>query len=143
MKAASADIWSGLALGGVGAYIITEAARWEYLGPDGPGPGFFPLWYGIAMAALSLWLVISGLIGKHGEQIDWSGAGRAVATWLAFAAAVAALKLAGFLVSFAALTFFIVAVMYRRPLKNAAIVAVVSAAVFYLVFPVALGVRLP
>lgn len=143
MKAATADISSGLALGGVGAYIIAEAARWEYLGPDGPGPGFFPLWYGIAMAALSLWLVISSLIGKHGEQIDWSGTGRALATWLAFAAAVAALKLAGFLVSFAALTFFIVAVMYRRPLKHAAIVAVVSAAAFYLVFHVALGVGLP
>jgi putative tricarboxylic transport membrane protein len=143
MRAGSADVWSGLALGGVGAYIIAEATRWEYLGPDGPGPGFFPLWYGIAMAALSLVLVVSSLLRTQPEAIDWSGAGRAGATWLAFAAAVAALKLAGFLVSFAALTFFIVAVMYRRPLKHAAIVAVVSAAVFYLVFPVALGVRLP
>jgi putative tricarboxylic transport membrane protein len=143
MKAATADIWSGLALGGVGAYIIAEAARWEYLGTDGPGPGFFPLWYGIAMAALSLWLVLASFWNKDSERIDWSGASRALSTWLAFAAAVAALKLAGFLVSFAALTFFIVAVMYRRPLKNAAIAAVVSAAVFYLVFPVALGVRLP
>lgn len=143
MRALSADFWSGLALGGLGAYIIAEAARWEYLGPDGPGPGFFPLWYGIAMAALSLALVLASFWNKDSERIDWSGASRAFATWLAIAAAVAALKLVGFLVSFAALTFFIVAVMYRRPLKNAAIVAVASAAVFYLVFPVALGVRLP
>jgi putative tricarboxylic transport membrane protein len=143
MKSATADVWSGLALGGVGAYIIAEAARWEYLGPDGPGPGFFPLWYGIAMAALSLWLVLASFWNKDSERIDWSGASRALSTWFAFAAAVAALKLAGFLVSFAALTFFIVAVMYRRPLKNAALVALVGAAVFYLVFPVALGVQLP
>ena len=34
-----------------GAYIIVTASRWEYLGQDGPGPGFFPLWYGIAMSA--------------------------------------------------------------------------------------------
>jgi hypothetical protein len=95
------------------------------------------------MAALSLALVLASFWNKDSERIDWSGASRALSTWLAIAAAVAALKLVGFLISFAALTFFIVAVMYRRPLKNAAIVAVVSAAVFYLVFPVALGVRLP
>jgi len=61
MKARSADFWSGLVLGGLGAYIIVAASRWEYLGQDGPGPGFFPLWYGIAMSVLSLLLVVSSL----------------------------------------------------------------------------------
>ena len=143
MKAGSADLWSGLALGGLGAYIIVQASRWEYLGPDGPGPGFFPIWYGVAMAALSAALVTSSALRKQAETIDWRGAGRAFATWLALAASVAALQLAGFLLSFAALAFFIVAVMYRRPLKVAALVAIASAAAFYLIFPLALGVRLP
>jgi putative tricarboxylic transport membrane protein len=141
LRSASADFWSGLALGGLGAYIIAQAWRWEYLGPDGPGPGFFPLWYGVAMAALSLALVISSVWQR--ESIDWSGAGRVFATWLALAVSVAALKPVGFLVSFAALAFFIVAVMYRRPLKVAATVALAAAAAFYVVFPLALGVRLP
>ena len=141
MKAAAADLWSGLALGGLGAYIIVQASRWEYLGPDGPGPGFFPLWYGVAMAALSLALVLSSLRKQNHERIEWSS--RALVGWLAIAIAVAALKLAGFLVCFAALTFFIIAVMYRRPLKVAAAVAIAAAAAFYLVFPLALGVRLP
>ena len=141
MKAAAADLWSGLALGGLGAYIIVQASRWEYLGPDGPGPGFFPLWYGVAMAALSLALVLSSLRKQNRERIEWSS--RALVTWLALAIAVAGLKLAGFLVCFAALTFFIIAVMYRRPLKVAAAVAIAAAAAFYLVFPLALGVRLP
>jgi putative tricarboxylic transport membrane protein len=141
MKAAAADLWSGLALGALGAYIIVQASRWEYLGPDGPGPGFFPLWYGVAMAALSLALVLSSLRKQNRERIEWSS--RAQVTWLALAIAVAALKLAGFLVCFAALTFFIIAVMYRRPLKVAATVAIVAAAAFYLVFPLGLGVRLP
>jgi putative tricarboxylic transport membrane protein len=143
MKAANADFWSGLALGGLGAYIIFAASRWEYLGADGPGPGFFPLWYGIAMAALSLFLMASSLKEKEGEKINWTGAGRAFGTWAALAASVAALKLAGFLVSFAALTFFIVAVMYRRPLWVAAVVAIAGAAAFYAVFALALGVKLP
>jgi len=141
MRARSADFWSGLALGGLGAYIIVTASRWEYLGPDGPGPGFFPLWYGIAMSVLSLWLVFSSI--RTQTRIDWSDAPRALATWAAFAAMCAAFKLIGFLPAFALLTFFIVAVMYRRPLKVAAAVSVALSAGFYLVFPLALGVKLP
>jgi putative tricarboxylic transport membrane protein len=141
MKALAADCWSGLVLGGLGAYIIVEASRWEYLGADGPGPGFFPLWYGIAMVGLSLALVFSSL--KTQDRIDWSGAGRAFATWFALVVAVALLKVAGFVVCFAALTFFIIAVMYRRPWKVAATAAIAATAAFYLVFPLALGVRLP
>ena len=143
MKAGNGDFWSGLALGGLGAYIIFEAVGWEYLGPDGPGPGFFPLWYGIAMAALSFALVVSSLVRAQPEATDWSGVGRALAAWVALAAAVAALKLVGFVVAFAALAFFMVAVMYRRPLRTAAIVAAAVTAGFYLVFPLALGVKLP
>ena len=48
----------------------------------------------------------------------------------------------GFVVGFALLTFFIVAVMYRRPLWVAAIVGRRGAAGFYLVFALALGVKL-
>jgi putative tricarboxylic transport membrane protein len=143
MKARSADLWSAVALGALGAYIAVQASGWEYLGQDGPGPGFFPLWYGIAMVVLSLGLVLSSLRGRTTETIDWSGSWRAFATWAALVVAVAALKVSGFLISFAALTFFIVAALYRRPLKVAAAVAIVMAAAFYLVFPFALGVRLP
>ena len=142
---AAADFWSGLALAALGAYIVVEAAQWEYLGPDGPGPGFFPLWYGIAMAALSLGLVASSVLRAPGaeERIDWSKAARAFAAWLALAASVAALKLLGFLLAFAALVFFLVAVMYRRPLRVAALMALGSAAAFYVLFALALGVPLP
>lgn len=139
------DFWSGLALAGLGAYIIAEAARWEYLGQDGPGPGFFPLWYGIAMAALSLALVVSSVLREPGaeDRIDWAKARPALAAWVALAAAVAALELLGFLIGFAALAFFLVAVMYRRTLAVAATVALASAAAFYGLFGLALGVRLP
>jgi putative tricarboxylic transport membrane protein len=141
MKARSADFWSGLVLGGLGAYIIFAASRWEYLGQDGPGPGFFPLWYGIAMSALSLLLVFSSL--KTQSRIAWSDAPRALATWGAFAVMCAAFKLIGFLPAFALLTFFLVAVMFRRPLKVAAAVSAALSAGFYLLFPLALGVKLP
>jgi len=140
MRYRSGDFWSGLALAALGGYIVSAARGWEYLGQDGPGPGFFPLWYGIAMLALSLVLIFSK---KENQKIEWQGAGRAFAAWAAFAVSVAVLKLVGFLVSFAVLTFFIVAVMYRRPPAVAALVAIGVAAGFWLVFPLALGVALP
>ena len=144
MKARSADFWSGLALGGLGAYIIAVASRWEYMGQDGPGPGFFPLWYGIGMAALSLMLMVSSVTNKgRGSVIDWSGARSAFVAWAAFSVMVASLPLVGFVIGFAALTLFIVLVMYRKPLKVAAITAVALSAGFYLIFPLALGVKLP
>ena len=139
MRHRSPDFWSGLALAALGGYIVNEARAWEYLAADGPGPGFFPLWYGVAMLALSAGLVV---FGKE-SAVDWRGAGRALATWAALAVSVAALKLVGFAISFAALTFFIVAVMYRRRPAVAALVALGVVAGFYVVFPLALGVALP
>jgi putative tricarboxylic transport membrane protein len=141
----SGDLWSGVALAVLGLYIIFQARQWEYLGPEGPGAGFFPLWYGIAMLALAVLLIASNLRrgAARGNAIDWARLGRALSTWLALAVSVALFKPLGFVISFALLTYFIVAVMYRRPLKTAALTAVASAAGFYLVFDLALSVPLP
>ena len=56
---------------------------------------------------------------------------------------LAGLKLLGFAVCLALLSYFVVAVMYRRPARTAATVAIALGAGFELVFPVALGVALP
>jgi len=143
-KFGTADFTSGLALAALATYIILRARQWEYLGPDGPGPGFFPLWYGIAMAALSGVLVVSSVWRERGTGgVEWKKIGRALAVWFALAVSIAALKPLGFAVSLAALTFFIAAVMYRRPPALAAALALANAAAFYVLFPLALGVPLP
>jgi len=142
----TADLWSGLALAGLGVYIVVEAWQWEYLGPEGPGPGFFPLWYGIAMVVLSGALVVSSALRKVDAGrggIEWRKVGQALAVWIALVVSVAGFNLLGFVTSFALLTFFIVAVMYRRPIRVAATVAGAGAAAFYLLFALALGVSLP
>jgi hypothetical protein len=141
----SGDLWSGVALAALGVYIVIQARQWDYLGTEGPGAGFFPFWYGIAMLGLSVLLIVTHLKrgADRGNAIEWSRLGRALSTWLALAVSVALFKPLGFVISFALLTYFIVAVMYRRPLKTAALVAVASAAGFYLVFDRALGVPLP
>ena len=141
----SGDLWSGIALAALGAYIVIQARQWEYLGPEGPGAGFFPLWYGVAILGLSVLLIVPHLRrgSDRGNAIDWARLGRALSTWVSLAVSVALFKPLGFVISFALLTYFIVAVMYRRPLATAALVAVASAAAFYLVFDRALSVPLP
>ena len=143
MKARNADLWSGLALAVLAAYIIVQASGWDYMGPDGPGAGFFPLWYGLAMLVLSAVLVASSVLRAEPEAVDWRGARRAAAISAALVVAVVLFKLAGFTIGFAALAFFIVWVMYRRPWPLAAAVAVGLAGGFYLLFPLLLGVNLP
>ena len=140
------DIVSGAVLAGLGIYIIVEAWRWEYLGPDGPGPGFFPVWYGVTMVVLALLLVATSLkriAGEPGKPVDWGEVGRVLVAWTALALCVGFLKLLGFLLAFGLFTFFLVAVMYRRSLGTAAAVSVGVSLGFYLLFPLALNVALP
>jgi putative tricarboxylic transport membrane protein len=140
------DVISGAVLAALGVFIITQARAWDYYTLDGPGPGFFPFWYGVAMVVLSLLLVLNAArADSDGESkaVDWPGTGRAMTVWLAFALSVALMNFLGFLISFALLAFFLVAVVFRRPFTTAAVVAVASALAFHLIFPVALSVSLP
>ena len=139
------DVASGAVLVALGVYIISEARRWNYSGPEGPGPGFFPLWYGIAMVILSLWLVVVSAVrpAAAGAKIDWRGVGKAMLVWGVFAACTALLKPLGFLTVLALLTLFIVGVMYGKPLKIACVAAAGTTVGFYLLFSLALDVGLP
>ena len=140
------DIVSGAVLAGLGVFIIVEARGWEYIGPDGPGPGFFPLWYGIAMVALSVLLVGVSLAqgaAVPGKPVNWREVGRVMMAWAGLALCVGLLKVLGFALAFGLFTFFLVAVMYRRPLGTAIAVAVGTSVTFYLLFPLALNVELP
>jgi putative tricarboxylic transport membrane protein len=139
------DVISGAVLAALGVYVVMQSRAWDYYTLDGPGPAFFPFWYGVAMVALSLLLVANAARNGKGpsETIDWRATGRALGTWLAFALSVALMDFVGFLISFALLTFFLVAVIFRRPLVTAGIVAVACALAFHLIFPVALSVSLP
>ena len=139
------DFWSGLALAALGAYIVSEARGWIYMGEDGPGPGFFPMWYGGAMVVLSL-LLVAGTVLKPagaGKTPSWPELRRALTCWAAFAACVVIMKWVGFMVAFGLLSWFIVAVMARQSQKVALPVALAGPLIFYLLFDLALDVQLP
>ena len=140
------DIVSGAVLAGLGVFIILEAHAWDYMGPDGPGPGFFPLWYGVLMVALSVSLVVWRLLKRPvaaATPMNWQEVGRALIAWLALATCVALLKVLGFLIAFGLFTFFLVHMMYRRPLMSSLGVAIGVPLGFYVLFPLALNVGLP
>jgi len=140
------DVIAGALLAALGVFILREAWKWEYAGFDGPGPGFFPMWYGVAITALSLWLAVGRVLRLRTEEsgaVDWPGVGRALGTWAAFGASVALMQPLGFVLSFALLTFFLVTVMFHQPVKTALLTAVGLSGGFYLLFPLLLNVPLP
>ena len=140
----SGDFWSGLALAALGAYIVTEAHRWVYMGEDGPGAGFFPMWYGGIMIVLSLVLVATTVLRpSRGAEVRWKDVGRALTCWVAFVASVALMPVVGFPVSFALLTWFIVQVMFRERARVAIPVAAGGALGFYALFELGLDLTLP
>src|ERR1700681_822164 len=76
------DVLSGAVLAALGTYIFLQSRAYDYYTADGPGPGFFPTWYGVAMVVLSLALIVSRLRSPQaGESIDLPRARRAFATW--------------------------------------------------------------
>lgn len=141
------NFWSGVALAVLGAYIVWQAWGWTYMNEEGPGPGFFPRWYGGVMFILALLLVAGAVLqrasGAEPAGVDWSGVRRALTCWVALAICVALLKTLGFIACFALLTYFIVAVLFRRPRLHALAVAVVGAIGFYALFGWGLDLQLP
>ena len=143
--ARSGDFWSGLALAALGTYIVAQARGWSYMSEEGPGPGFFPLWYGSAMVVLSL-LLVAGAVLKRPEDnggVAWPEVGRAMICWAAFVGCILLMNFVGFIIAFAALTWFMVSVMAKQPLKVSLPIAIGGAVGFWLLFDKALDVSLP
>ncbi len=141
------DVIAGALTAGLGAYITATATRWDVMGPEGPGPGFFPIGYGIALIILSLILIFQRFTAarrtEENHPFDWAGFRRAASAWVAFTAAAALMPTLGFYISLGLLTLFLGLFVFEKPLKNALTAGVLSAVGFYIVFDKALDVALP
>ena len=125
----------------IGLVWVARALRmplWEGFAPES---GFLPLIYGILLAALSaavavqLWLS-PPLAGTENLRKPFVVVG-------ALIAAVAALPLAGFVISVFALLFFLYAVVERLRILPALIASAAITGALYVVFRTWLGVPLP
>ncbi len=150
------DIWKALnkselisagLLIALGATIVVQASGWVYLTPDGPGPGFFPIWTGSAIIVLSVVVafrhVLDVIRRQSVEKANWKDNGRVLLCWTGLAVAAALLKPAGFVASFTLLGMFMVLVIYRKSLIAALCVGAGSAAGFWVLFVKILQVQLP
>ncbi len=138
---------SGVALAAFGVYVILASSRFNYASEEGPGPGFLPLWLGIAIFALAGCLI---LINQRrpvrpgaAKPQRWSGESRALTAWLALMGTILLGPLLGFTLSLMLLTVFIIAFMERRSLWNAVLIALLLGVGFHGIFVVVLGLSLP
>lgn len=142
----SGDVISGALLAALGAYITVTADEWTILAHDGPGPGFFPLCYGIILLVGSLALVAMGLFNgpaKREEPLDWAGVRKALGIWAVFALMIPIMKYVGFLVALGLLIFFFLRVIYPWRLVPSIIASVLTPIGFFIIFPTLLHVELP
>ncbi len=145
MSKSKGDLAAAICLALFGVYVISVAAKLDYVSEVGPGPGFFPLWLGIGLVVFGAALLGTALSTPAARQSagSWKGAGRSLAGWLGLMLAVALLGRLGFAPTFVLLTVFYIAALDRRPLPLAFGVGIGLAVAFHLIFVLALDVSLP
>lgn len=142
----SGDVIAGALLAALGVYVVIASSQWTLLDVDGPGPGFFPIFYGASLVVGSLALVIGSLRKKntHGNHpVDWVGVWQALSVWAVFALMLPAMKYVGFALAFAALIVFFLQCVFKRSWRFTILAAVLTPIGFVIVFPTLLHVQLP
>lgn len=141
------DLISGFCVAAFGLYVTVVSSRLAYVSEYGPGPGFLPLWLGIGLFALALYLIAINLFRPALERSSvprsWVAAGRAIGGWLVLMVTIVLLPGLGFSLSLALLIIFLIVVLERRSLWAALSVAFGLALGFHLIFVRALGLSLP
>ncbi|MHA6730206.1 tripartite tricarboxylate transporter TctB family protein [Devosia sp. A369] len=142
------DLVTSVILVALSLYILTSSLGWSYFSQNGPGPGYFPFWYGLLLLLLAIVLGLRSVVGVRRDQApneaeDTSGAWRSLASCGALAVATLLIYVIGLMSSFALLALFLVRFIFGRSMKEAFVVALVGSAVLYLIFEVGLGMQLP
>jgi len=125
-------------IGAVWVFRALSMPLWDGFAPDS---GFLPLVYGVLLAALAALVLVQLASTKDSSTTE--PIGKPLIVMGALIAAVAALPLAGFLISVFALLVFLYAGVERLPVLPSGIAAAAITGFLYLVFKVWLGVPLP
>jgi putative tricarboxylic transport membrane protein len=141
------DLVSGICVAGFGLYVTVASSRLSYTSEYGPGPGFLPLWLGIGLFVLALYLIAVNLARPapepNRETKSWMTPGRVLGGWFGLMIAIAVLPRIGFSLSLALLTASLIAALERGSLWRAVGVGFGLALSFHLIFVLALGLSLP
>jgi putative tricarboxylic transport membrane protein len=147
LEGSRSDLIAGISVAGLGLYVIVASSRLAYISEYGPGPGFLPLWLGIGLLGLSLYLIASNLVRRSpttaGKLESSMSSARALSGWAALMCAIFLLSWTGFALTFAVLAGFFIVALERRSAWIAVSVGLGLAIGFQLVFVYGLRVRLP
>jgi putative tricarboxylic transport membrane protein len=144
----NADRTAGVLLVALGVFVSVQASRLPYWTDRSPGPGFLPLWLGVALVVCAAAVLIRSratAAPEPGADADVRPRQRSVAIALTSFTAVAALLVPfiGFVASTAVLTAG--AAWWLDPRKRAAIAAaaLLTPAMVWLIFVRWLAIPLP
>jgi len=141
------DLITSIILLAFSAYLIIESLTMSINAEYGPGPGFFPLGLGIILAILSIALIIENINPKKKDKAspfkNKAGilrSGLVIAGLVFYALVITKL---GYLLTTLILVLYLMGVVARDKIKTTVITAVCVTLMLFLIFDVALGVRLP
>jgi putative tricarboxylic transport membrane protein len=139
---------AGLGFVALSAFVVWESWDLEYYTKLGPGPGFFPLWLGVVMGALSLaWLaqVFRGKGGPENAAVlpERAGIVRILSTLAALAALAGLMNLLGFQLTMFLFLVFLLKGLGRQALWVTLVVALLGSVGVYHLFGAYLDVPLP
>ena len=143
-------IYQAAALGFItlSTFVVWESWNLEYYTTLGPGPGFFPLWLGVAMWGLSLvWLVqVSGRSGRaKGVALFHERAGivRILSIIAALTVMAGFMNLLGFQLMMFLFLIFLLMVLGRQSLWVTLVTALLGSVGLFHLFVSYLDVPLP
>ena len=143
----SADRIAGAALLALAvAFAVFALRRHAYWGENGPGPAFLPFWVGLVLAVLAMLLLVGALRSKDPGPPWLPDRTGLVRVGIVLGATIAYIALLGALgMTIATALFLVVLVRWpdRQPWRTAIGVAIVVAALNYVVFVRWLKVPLP
>lgn len=131
----------------VGVVVILQSRELDYMAEYGPGPGFLPFWLGAGFIILGLALLVKATFLRNKDETIEIPTRHATYHLLLVLAAILGLAILaetiGFIICIGLMFFFILAFVERQGWKFSLIMGFSSALVFWLIFELGLGLRLP
>lgn len=137
------DRAAGLALALIGLYTLWESRALPMGSLRNPGPAYMPIALALGLVALGALIAVSGGASRRLREVEWAGAGHALAILAACAFAAFALERLGYRLTMAVTLLFLVGVVERQRIWFAVSFAVLVPAVTFYLFDTLLRVPLP
>lgn len=137
------DRWTGLVVLLFSLYVCLESGRLGFGAYSRPGPGFFPFYSGLLLAAFSLVLIPIGFLARQEKEAPWDNSLNIFMVGLSMFAFAWLLEPLGFVATAFLFTVFLFKAVERRGWIFSLAAALLIAGSSYVVFDRWLQAQLP